>query len=41
MVCILSLSMTDTISFEINKMLHSNNMVYTTEIFKAIEKGYN
>ncbi|KAF0757352.1 Uncharacterized protein FWK35_00022589 [Aphis craccivora] len=38
MVCILSLSMTDTISFEINKMLHSNNMVYTTEIFKAIEK---
>ncbi|XP_025201649.1 uncharacterized protein LOC112599112 [Melanaphis sacchari] len=38
MVCILSLSMTDTISREINKMLHSNNMIYTTEILKAVEK---
>ncbi|KAL4112494.1 hypothetical protein QTP88_016267 [Uroleucon formosanum] len=37
-VCVLSLSITDAISLEINKMLHSNNMIYTTEFLKAVEK---
>lgn len=31
--------MTDTISHEINNTLRSNNMMYTTEILKAVEKG--
>lgn len=32
--------MTDTVSREINRLLRSNNMVYTTDMWKAVEKGF-
>lgn len=37
--CFMGLSMIDTISNEINKLIRSNNMVFTTEILKMLEKG--
>ncbi|XP_025418837.1 uncharacterized protein LOC112689362 [Sipha flava] len=38
LVCLISMNMTDTISHEINKLLCSNNMFYTTPIWRVIEK---
>ncbi|XP_050442231.1 uncharacterized protein LOC126846616 [Adelges cooleyi] len=40
-LCILSLNMTGTISCELNLLLHSNNMAYTTDILRSIEKDPN